>query len=40
LSGKSYLKLITDGYKEYSFDGIFPATYEAVYGYAWNSDEK
>jgi len=40
LSGKSYLKLIIDGYKEYSFNGIFPATYEAVYGYAWNSDDK
>jgi malonyl-CoA O-methyltransferase len=37
LSGKSFLKLISDGYKEYSHDGIYPATYEAVYGYAWNT---
>ena len=37
LSGKSYLKLISDGYKEYSYDGIYPATYEAVYGYVWNA---
>ena len=37
LSGKSFLKLISDGYKEYSYDGIYPATYEPVYGYAWNT---
>jgi len=36
LSGKLFLKLISDGYKEYSYDGIYPATYEVVYGYAWN----
>jgi len=37
LTGKSFLKLISDGYQEYSYDGIYPATYEAVYGYAWNA---
>ena len=37
LSGKSFLKLISDGYKEYSYDGIYPATYEPVYCYAWNT---
>ena len=37
LSGKTFLKLISDGYKEYSYDGIYPATYEAVYCYAWNT---
>ena len=37
LSGKTFLKLISDGYKEYSYDGIYPATYEAVYGYTWNT---
>jgi malonyl-CoA O-methyltransferase len=36
LSGKIFLKLISDGYKEYSYDGIYPATYEAIYCYAWN----
>ena len=36
LSGKSYLKLISEGYEEYTYDGIYPATYEAVYGCAWN----
>ena len=36
LSGKSFLKLIIDGYKQYSYDGIFPVTYEAIYGHAWN----
>tara|TARA_B100000787_G_scaffold150662_1_gene123337 strand:+ start:259 stop:1059 length:801 start_codon:yes stop_codon:yes gene_type:complete len=40
LSGKSFLKLISDGYKEYSYDGIFPATYEAIYGYAWNTNNE
>ena len=40
LSGKSFLKLISDGYKEYSYDGSIPATYEAVYGYAWNATDK
>ena len=40
LSGKSFLKLIIDGYKEYSYDGIFPATYEAIYGYAWNTNDE
>ena len=40
LSGKSFLKLILDGYKEYSYDGIFPATYEAIYGYAWNTNNE
>ncbi len=40
LSGKSFLKLIIDGYKEYSYDGIFPATYEALYGYAWNTNDE
>ena len=40
LSGKSYLKLIADHYKEYSYDAMFPATYEAIYAYAWNSDSK
>jgi malonyl-CoA O-methyltransferase len=40
LSGKSYIKMISDGYKQYSYDGILPATYEAVYGYAWNTNSK
>ena len=40
LSGKSFLKLISDGYNEYSYDGIYPATYEAVYGYAWYTPNK
>ena len=40
LSGRSFLKLISDGYKKYSYDGIFPATYEVVYGYAWNTHDK
>ena len=40
LSGKNFLKLILDGYKKYSYDGIFPATYEVVYGYAWNTHDK
>ncbi len=40
LSGKSYLKLISDGYNEYSYDGIYPATYEAVYCYTWNTSNE
>ena len=40
LSGRSFLKLISDGYKKYSYDGIFPATYEAIYGYAWNTNNE
>jgi len=40
LSGKSYLKLILDGYKEYSYDGIYPATYEVVYGYVRNANNE
>jgi len=40
LSGKLFLKLISDGYKKYSYDGIFPATYEVFYGYAWKDSDK
>jgi len=40
LSGKLFLKLISDGYKKYSYDGIFPATYEVLYGYAWKNSVK
>ena len=40
LSGKSFLKLISDGYKEYSYDGNFPATYEVIYGCSWNKSNE
>jgi len=40
LSGKLFLKLISDGYREYRYDGLYPATYEAVYGYAWNTSNE
>ncbi|MDB4040285.1 malonyl-ACP O-methyltransferase BioC [Methylophilaceae bacterium] len=40
LSSKLFLKLISDGYRKYSYDGIFPATYEALYGYAWKQSDK
>jgi len=40
LSGKSFLKLISDGYKVYSYDGNFPATYEVIYGYARNTSNE
>ena len=31
---------MADGYKKYSYDGIFPATYEVLYGYAWKNSVK
>ena len=37
LSGKSFIKSISDGYSEYKYDGFFPATYEVIYGYAWKA---
>jgi malonyl-CoA O-methyltransferase len=40
LSGKLFLKLISEGYKKYSYDDIFPATYEVLYGYAWKDFDK
>ena len=36
LGGKNYLKKISLEYEKYKKSGLFPATYEVIYGYAWN----
>ena len=37
LTGKSFLKKITEGYEKYRSYGKFPATYEVIYGYTWRT---
>jgi malonyl-CoA O-methyltransferase len=37
LSGKHYLNMIAKQYEEYKVEGFFPATYEVIYGHAWNT---
>ena len=35
LTGKSHFKQLLSNYQQYRQDGLYPASYEAVYGHAW-----
>jgi len=35
LTGRQFFKKIEYNYDEYIIDGLYPATYEIIYGYAW-----
>ena len=36
LSGKSYINKIAEEYESYRSESLLPASYEVVYGHAWN----
>jgi len=37
LSGKSFTKKIIEKYEGYRINGLLPASYEVIYGHAWNT---
>jgi len=39
LMGKGYLKKISIEYEKYKQSGLFPATYEVIFGHAWNMNK-
>ena len=39
LMGKGHLKKISMEYEKYKQSGLFPATYEVIYGHAWNMNK-
>ncbi len=39
LRGKNYLKKIAFEYDKYKKSGLLPATYEVIYGHAWNMNK-
>ncbi|MDH5357798.1 MAG: malonyl-ACP O-methyltransferase BioC [Gammaproteobacteria bacterium] len=40
LTGKRAFEKMTNAYEHYCTDGVFPATYEVVYGHAWGGKTK
>ena len=39
LGGRGYLKKISIEYEKYKKSGLFPATYEVIFGHAWNMNK-
>ena len=39
LRGKNYFKKIASEYDKYKKSGLLPATYEVIYGHAWNMNK-
>ena len=39
LRGKNYFKKIAAEYEKYKNSGLLPATYEVIYGHAWNMNK-
>ncbi len=39
LGGRNYLKKISIEYEKYKKSGLFPATYEVIFGHAWNMNK-
>ncbi len=39
LRGKNYFKKIVAEYEKYKKSGLLPATYEVIYGHAWNMNK-
>ena len=37
--GKGHLKKISMEYEKYKQSGLFPATYEVIFGHAWNMNK-
>lgn len=40
MTGKGRLKRMLDAYEQFRKDGVLPATYEVVYGHAWQGQNK
>ena len=37
LSGKSFIQKIIEKYEAYRINNLLPASYEVIYGHAWNT---